>query len=183
MAGYGFTPVKHLAGGTIRTVEYKILDAYAANLFTGDHVILHTDGTINVGSATSSTNIGVFGGCKYTNTDGEIVYNRMWPTATVSTDAVAYVWDDPNILYQCQADQDSTALLSTDIGDGFRVVATAGSTVTKQSGFVLDSSTNGTVFRFVDPATSDGAYTASGTTMDVYVRFLDHLHIAATAVA
>ncbi len=184
MAGYGFLPAYHAGGGTIRLTEYPILSTYAANIFTGDTVILHTDGTLNVGTASTTTHVGVFAGCQYVDADGNMVFKRYWPTGVTATDPKGYVWDDYSIVFKCQADQVSTALLSTDVGDGFDVVATAGSTVTGSSGFVLNSDAKSVdTFRLVGSAQLDKGYTAAGTTMDVYVRFLDHLHLSLATVS
>ena len=43
----GFTPVKHLSGGTLRAAEYKIASGETESMFTGDLVTLDADGFIS----------------------------------------------------------------------------------------------------------------------------------------
>ena len=65
------------------------------------------------------------------------VYSQYFPSGTTATDIVAYVYDDPYIVYKVQSDGSPA---QTNIGNCADVVAGAGSTVTGQSGFELNSS-------------------------------------------
>lgn len=55
-----------------------------------------------------------------------------------STNRIALVVDDPNVVYEIQAN--GTGMVAADVGANANVVATAGSTTTGQSAFVLDES-------------------------------------------
>ena len=137
-AAFGLTPVRHLSGnGYSRANKYTITSGLAENIFTGDLVIITADGVITPHSATEVNNIGVFAGVSYTASDGSYVYSQYFPTGTTATNIVAYVYDDPYIVYKVQSDG---TVAQTNIGNCADVVAGAGSTVTGQSGFELNSS-------------------------------------------
>ena len=139
-AAVGAKPVRHLTGGVIRATEYKIVKEYAANVFTGDFVKLADTGYVQVGAATNRL-LGVFNGCKYTASNGEVVFKRYWPTGTATLgdgDVTAYVYDDPNIVWAIQS---SGSADFADIGNLADIVAGAGSTSTGQSGFEINGTT------------------------------------------
>ena len=183
MAGYGFIPAYHLMGGVIRPQEMKITTGYNVNIFSGDVITAVDAGTIEAGVvATQSDLIGVFGGVSYVDAGGSQIYSRYWPASTTATAIKAFVYSDPFIVYRAQSDQDTNALLQTTVWSNGDFLATAGSTVTGQSGHVIDSSvfiTNDASpavgnFQLLGSAQVDGAFTAAGTVMDVYVKFAEH---------
>ena len=139
-AAFGAKPVRHLTGGVIRATEYKIVKEYAANVFTGDFVQLAATGYVQVGAATNRL-LGVFNGCKYTASNGEVVFKRYWPTGTATLndgDVTAYVYDDPNIVWAIQS---SGSADFADIGNLADIVAGTGSTSTGQSAFEINGTT------------------------------------------
>ena len=139
-AAFGAKPVRHLTGGVIRATEYKIVKEYAANVFTGDFVQLAATGYVQVGAATNRL-LGVFNGCKYTASNGEVVFKRYWPTGTTTLndgDVTAYVYDDPNIVWAIQS---SGSADFADIGNLADIVAGTGSTSTGQSAFEISGTT------------------------------------------
>lgn len=178
---YGFVPVKHASGGTIRPNEYSIAAAYTTNIFSGDPVALVDGGTIQQGAASSGTGlVGVFYGVSYKKSTGEYVYSRFWDTPTGATEIKAYVYDDPNIIYKVESDQDTTPIAAATVGSNVDFAAGTGSTVTGQSAAYIDSSTNtdgspgAANFRVLGSAELDGSFTSAGTPMDIYVRFNEH---------
>ena len=68
-APFGFRPAKMLGGAPFNNgqTSYGIASGYNTNIFTGDAVELHTDGTVTVGAAGATNLIGVFNGCFYTS--------------------------------------------------------------------------------------------------------------------
>ena len=139
----GAKPLRHNSGGTIRTKEYKIASGSSTNIFTGDFVKLLSTGYIDVAAAGNRL-LGVFAGVRYTASDGTPTFAKYWPASTAtlgSADAIAYVYDDPNIVFAIQGDG---ADAFTQIGNLADIVATAGSTVTGQSKMELDTSDIGT---------------------------------------
>jgi hypothetical protein len=139
----GAKPLRHNSGGTIRSKEYKIASGSSTNIFTGDFVKLLSTGYIDVAAAGNRL-LGVFAGVKYTASDGTPTFSKYWPASTAtlgSEDAIAYVYDDPNIVFAIQGDGTDAF---TQIGNLANIVATAGSTVTGQSKMELDTSDIGT---------------------------------------
>jgi hypothetical protein len=147
-APYGLRPI-NLIGGQVfagSTRQIKIASAYSTNIFFGDIVSIASNGTIekvtNVGSAAdqfpATGVIGVFLGCTYT--DPSLKYklnNQYWPASTVASDAMAYVCDDPDALFQIQA---NAAVAQSGLGLNYPVVQTAGSTTTGNSKIALNAS-------------------------------------------
>jgi len=147
-APYGLRPINLIGGQSFAgsTRQIKIASGYAANIFFGDVVAIGVDGTIvkvtNVGTAADpfpAGVVGVFLGCAYTSPTLKYFLNsQYWPTGTVASDAVAYVCDDPDTLFQIQADD---AVTQTMLGSNFGVNQTAGSTTTGDSKISLDVAT------------------------------------------
>ena len=142
-AAFGLTPVRHLSGnGYSRANVYTIASGLAENIFTGDAVILIAGGTLTPHTAGEVNNIGVFGGVSYTAADGSYVYSQYWPSGTVATNIIAYVYDDPYTVFKVQTAGTSA---QADVGGCGDLVAGAGSTTTGQSGFELSGTvSNGT---------------------------------------
>tara|TARA_Y100001937_G_scaffold124786_1_gene190218 strand:+ start:1942 stop:2493 length:552 start_codon:yes stop_codon:yes gene_type:complete len=133
-AAFGFVPVRHMSGNIPRANKYTITSGLAENIFTGDLCILTADGVITPHTATETNNIGVFAGVSYTASDGSYVYSQFFPTGTSATDIIAYVYDDPYIVYKVQS---AGSPAQTNIGNCADVVAGAGSTNTGNSGFEI----------------------------------------------
>tara|TARA_R100000406_G_scaffold4314_1_gene3074 strand:+ start:2350 stop:2901 length:552 start_codon:yes stop_codon:yes gene_type:complete len=158
---YGFKVLRHMSGNSPRANKYTITSGLAENIFTGDLVILTADGVITPHTATETNNIGVFAGVSYTASDGEYIYSKYWPSGTVATDIVAYVYDDPYIVYRVQS---AGTPAQTNVGNCADVVADAGSTTTGQSGFNLSGTmSNGTatckiIGLWEDPSNSFAQY-------------------------
>ena len=191
---YGLRPI-NLIGGTPfpgGTRSIKIASGYAADIFNGDVVQVHTDGTITK-VTTAGTNaapfpagtVGIFVGCAYTDPTYGFTTRNYWPTGTVADDAVAYVVDDPNTLFMVQADAPvAQALLHTNMG----VNQTAGNTATGNSRVALDVATSAAtatiafkVVGFIDSTTS----TVGDAFTDVIVKFnpSSHAYTAGLGVA
>jgi hypothetical protein len=136
-APFGFVPIRHLsASGSVITGKYTIASGLAENIFNGDLCIIDANGQITPHTATEVNNIGVFGGVSYTASDGSYVYKEYWPSGTTATDIIAYIYDDPFIVYKVQSDGSPA---QTNIGNCADVVAGSGSTTTGQSAFELNS--------------------------------------------
>lgn len=139
----GATPVRHLSGGEIRTNEYSIASGYGTAIFEGDWVALtDADGRNLERAAAAATVVGVFAGCKYVDPSGEIKFSNQWPASQVATEIVAYVFDDPQLVFEMQIDNGT---FNPDIlGEIGNILATAGSTATGRSKEEIDLSTVGT---------------------------------------
>ena len=168
----GLKVVRHARGGLVRPNRYFIASGLASNIFRGDPVIpVNTTKRINVAAAGNRL-IGVFQGVVYENPQGEVKFEKYWPTGqTLKTGGVAeaLVWDDPFTLFEIQH---SGNMLAADIGAFFDVtMATAGNTSTGISGAELDTTTLSTSdgqLRFQDRADRlDNEFGANGKALVV----------------
>ena len=187
-APFGFRPAKMLGGAPFNNgqTSYGIASGYNTNIFTGDAVELHTDGTVTVGAAAATNLIGVFNGCFYTDSTGKPTYSKYWPADTVASDAVAFVIDDPNVVFEAQEDSTNIgASWPANRGSNADLVSThAGSTKTGRSGMELDSSsiTAATAqFRIVDVVSDEYNNDTASANGNYLVRINEGLHYANTA--
>ena len=181
---YGFKPVNEIGGlpyaGSTRQI--KIASGYASNIYYGSVVSIVAAGTIQVVTTNGDNStpfpagtIGVFVGCTYTNpSTKQLTFAQYWPTGTVASDAMAYVVDDYNTLFQVQADGSlaQTALGSNAILAAVQSTST-GSTTTGNSNTALSSTTavtSGYAFRIVDFVESTTSTVGDAYT-DVLVKF------------
>lgn len=127
---FGLRPIRHLGGGQIRASEYSIASAYGTGIFTGNVVQLTGTGrNIEIAEAGNVDNIGVFAGCRYVDSTGKQQFSQFWPASTTATDIVAMVYDDPDIVFEVQAD----SIAAGDVSALADWVVGSGSTVTGQS--------------------------------------------------
>ena len=186
-APYGLKAVNLVGGqpyaGSTRLV--KIASGYASNIFNGSVVSVVAAGTVEIvnelgtnASQFPAGTLGVFVGCSYTDpSTKQKLFSQYWPTGTVAADAVAYVIDDPDVVFQIQADD---TLAQTALGINIPVVnPTAGSTTTGNSTMAADASaiavTDTLAFKiidFVDSTTSS----VGDTYTDVLVKFNPKSH-------
>lgn len=112
-APFGLRPVYH-PSGSIRPVAVQIASAYPANIFQYSPVnYVAASGTIALAAATARA-VGAFMGVEYTPSDGRRRYSNMWPANQVATEIVAYITQDPFIIYEVQA---NGSLAQDDIGE------------------------------------------------------------------
>ena len=156
----GFVPAYHMSGGTIRPSEFAIASATDASIFSGD-VVLLSSGYVIQGTATGAP-LGVFAGVEYQKTDGSVVFSNTWTadTATLgSADAKAYVYADPDIVYEAQGSATPT---QATVGTTNTITTTAGSSTTGRSAEGVTATTSSgiaTVVGFVQrPNNAIGQY-------------------------
>jgi len=139
-APYGARPVDTLgATGFVNKIrQIKIASGYGTAIFYGDFVKLVNTGTVEKDTGTTTlTPVGIFVGCFYTDPNSnQPTYSQYWPASTVASDAVAYVIDDPSVVFQMQADD---TLAQTALGNNAAVVQTAGSVSIGNSKNALDA--------------------------------------------
>ena len=116
-APFGFRPAYNPIG-LDRAKKYTIATGYTTPLYEGMPVVLDTNGTLTVG-ATGVDLIGVFAGCEYIDANGKPNVSTYWPGTAGATNIVAWVYDDPNNVYEVQA---SGAVPQTAIGDQSDVI-------------------------------------------------------------
>jgi len=145
-AAFGMKPVRMIGGApyTGGQSRYRIAANYGTSIFQGDMVAQVTGGTVEVHADGGTVPVvGVFNGCQYTDpTSGEQVYSNYYPASTNASDIIAFIIDDPNVVYEVQAD---AAFPVADLFGNFDIVyTTAGSTLTGISGAELEVSTGAT---------------------------------------
>ena len=160
---YGLRPVKMLDNSPYNgaTRLYRIASAYNTNIFYGDVVKLVTGGTVERDTADAAmTPIGVFMGCTFTDPGtSQPTFKQYWPASTVASDAMAYVVDDPNVLFKVAVVSSGTTMSSlaiTDIGANLQMVDNTGSTTTGNSKIAANATsatTNTFPLRVVDVVT------------------------------
>ena len=190
-APYGLRPVKRADGMPYAgaTSQYLIDPAgEATNLFYGQVVIIGADGFIALATGTGSdltTNsisgttgvgaIGVFVGCEYVNSSGQLVQAQYYPSGTANGGTIkAYVVDDPNVLFQAQLDgSGAQTVIGTNTFFATAQTTSTGSTSTGNSTSALDATvqTAAAAFRIVAHVSP-----ASDAFPDVLVKFNPGAH-------
>jgi len=185
---YGLKPVKHAKGGIVRTNNFSGVNGYRiaatapSAFFEGDLVTFSAGNIVtDMGAASPGAVVGVFWGAEYVdNSTGEVKFVRSIPASTVAKDKYkVYVYDDPDIIFQIEADQAATAIAAADVGKNVQIVASpTGSAITHKSGLVADSSTKATTNTFpltiLGSAELDDSFTSAGTSMDILVKINTH---------
>ena len=186
---YGFKPINLIGGQPYAgsTRQIKIASGYASNIFNGSIVSIVAGGTVEMVTTNGDDStgfpagtVGVFVGCSYTDPNTkQKLFSQYWPTGTVASDAVAYFVDDPDCLFQVQADG---AVTQADLGQNTHLAAvqstSTGSTTTGNSDTAVTATTgttSGWAFRIVDfvdgpDSTVGDAYT------DLIVKFNPDSH-------
>ena len=66
----------------------------------------HRRGKAAVTTSVVAGTVGIFVGCSYTDPGtGQPTFNQFFPASTAADDIMAYVVDDPKLLFQMQADE------------------------------------------------------------------------------
>jgi hypothetical protein len=176
-AAFGFKPTRHLTGGRIRTEEYAIAANHGTSIFNGQVVEAVAGGGIEQAAAGDTQQIGVFGGCFFTDpSTSKPTFKAFYPASTNASDIVASVFVDPYIVYEAQHDGTGTAAMNNS---AFDFVGTSGSTLSGQSTSEIDTSTSGTSGGFKqigiskDPDNSD----TSSANVNAYVVFNTGEHV------
>lgn len=146
-APFGFRPSYHNSG-QMRPKAYTIASTYAANIFQGDPVKLVDTGVIQLGTSDGTRSgtvdgislLGIFAGCQYNDSTGRPVVSPFWPTGATGTDIVAWVYDDPETLFDVQYNNPSAGTtVQTAVGEecDWTVASPGGSTSTGLSTCLL----------------------------------------------
>lgn len=139
-APFGFRPSFHNSG-QMRPKAYTIASTYAANIFQGDPVKLTDNGVVQLGTSDGTRSgtvdgislLGIFAGCQYRDAGGRPVVSPFWPSGATGTEIVAWVYDDPETLFDVQYDNPSAGTtVQTAVGEecDWTVASPGGSTAT-----------------------------------------------------
>ena len=192
---FGLRPIGRLDSGSLEIMrQYPIASAYGTAIAAGDVVKFVDNGTTTTiakedGTGDTSTELniaGIFMGVSYTDPNtSQKTFSTLYPASTTASDIMAYVVDDPNVLFTIQADG-----APTNTGDvymkNFALVQTAPNTSLKISRVALDISSQNTdpqlPIRVVDYLGGD-AGDEKGTAFPVLVcKFNYHQHTTTTGV-
>jgi hypothetical protein len=148
---------------------------------TSDGVVqLGTSDGTRTGTTDGITLLGVFAGCQYLDSSGKPTISPFWPSGTTGTEIVAWVYDDPETLYDVQyanPGTPGTTSVQTAVGAqcDWRVASPGGSTSTGLSTTWL-TATQTTQGQF---QITGFAYDINDSLTDAYVNVTVRLNEAA----
>ena len=188
-APFGLRPVGKL-GSNIQnagTTQYRIASGYGTAIYKGDLVILVTaTGTLNVAAGTSTDIVGVFNGCFYNDpTTQKPTWKNYYPGSISPSvgNIDAFVYDDPNKLFEIQAEGSLT--YAAAVGKNIDTQYTAGATINGQSKVELqdESPTAATKqLRIIGPSQDPENSDLSSANSNWIVRINESVYQRATGV-
>lgn len=160
---FGLRPVYHPSGlGRATAYNGGISTGFATDLYQGTPVALATTGLLAI-AANGADMIGAFAGVEYTDANGRRQFSKRWIASTAATEIIAYVYDDPEIVYEAQVNGSAA---QTAVGDQANFSAVAGLLVgsgnntTQLSTMALDSTLAGAgaqgMLRIIDKSPAIG---------------------------
>ncbi len=136
---------------------YRIKSTFTTQIFYGDAVRMWIAGDSSTSSAGYITPwvagdgagsalkilVGIFLGCEYySSSQRQNVRSNFWPGGDASSDATAFVCDDPESQWMVQAGDATNPISQTSVGRTVDILTTPlGNTLTGISGMVLDNPT------------------------------------------
>ena len=143
----GLRPYNRLHGyNSGNMVEFWITNGETEDIFQGDPVIMTATGEIDPMGAIGDANVlGVFMGCSYEDSTGQIRQTNFYNGDVAKDGMVAHVIVDPFQVYKVRIGNSdaNTTMTRGDIGLNYDIEFLAGNTTTGQSGAILDSGTSG----------------------------------------
>tara|TARA_R100000329_G_scaffold112945_1_gene92704 strand:- start:1685 stop:2272 length:588 start_codon:yes stop_codon:yes gene_type:complete len=146
-AAFGLKPSRMMGGGayTGGQSRYRIANNQSGAIFQGDLVKQLTGGTVSRAAASSTVPVvGVFNGVQYTDpTSKEVVFSNHYPGSVAAADIIAFIIDDPDVVFEVQADDTFPV---ADLFGNFDIVdqSTTGDTSSGRSNMELDVTTGAT---------------------------------------
>lgn len=142
-APFGFRPSYHNSG-QMRPKAYTIAATYNTAIFSGDPVKLTDAGVVQLGTSDGSRSgtvdgialLGILAGVQYRDATGKPTISPFWPGAVSgATEIIAWVYDDPETLFDVQYDNPGTPgtdTVQTAVGEecDWTVASPGGSTST-----------------------------------------------------
>lgn len=122
---FGLKPVSH-PSGCVRQSVGTLASGLASDIFQFQPIARLTDGNLSPAAAGARA-IGVFIGIEYTDSEGKRHLTNRWVASTVATEIVVYYTEDPDIVYEVQA---NATLSQAAIGDQYDWSAPGGSALT-----------------------------------------------------
>lgn len=171
-APFGFQAIRRVDGASWsgNVSVRKIAAANTHYFFKGDPVASLTTGYIDVvapGSLPGTKQIaGIFVGCEYLSVaKGYVTWSPMFPGGDTTTDVIAYIIDDPNVLFAVQSNNSNTT--ATAMG-----ISYIGNNISYASVNTIGTSTAGNTLNGISGVYID-QYTASDTIADLPFHVYD----------
>jgi hypothetical protein len=180
-ASFGLKPVRMIGGSPYNGGQsrYRIAANYGTAIYQGDLVMQVTGGGVEIHAVGGTVPlIGVFNGCSYTDpTSGEQVFKNYYPASTNASDILANIIDDPNTVFEIQADE---AFPVADLLGNFDTIKTnSGSTDTGISGDEVDVSTGATTatlpLKVIDISQDPNNSDVASSNTNVYAVIQNHV--------
>ena len=180
-ASFGLRPVRMMGGSPYSGGQsrYRIAANYGTAIHQGDMVMQVTGGTVEIHADGGTVPIvGVFNGCQFTDpTTGEQVFKNHYPASTNASDIIAFIVDDPNVVFEVQA---NAAFPIADLFGNFDIIYTnSSSTLSGVSGAELDVSTGATTaglpLKCIDISQDPDNSDVSSTNTNVLVVIQNHI--------
>ena len=192
-AAFGYRPVGKVGSGVNNggTTLNTIVDNYATSIFKGDHV-MQSGGYVIAGTASGSTNLGVFNGCFYIDpTSKKPTWSNYYSQVNVtasgsisgSTNIDASIYADPYYLFEVQCDG---TIAKTDIGKNTESILGTSSTVNGLSVTEISSGAEATTAALQvkivgitkDPENDD----ASSANANWHIMWNEHVKFSSTGI-
>ena len=144
-AAFGLRPLKSVGQGDDSTgmSSHKIDAGDASIVYQGSPVVAAL-GYVDIATAAAIPNMGAFWGCFYNDpTTLKPTFKNYYPgsiTPPASKDIEAFVYDNPNQMFEIQSDNDGASTLA-DIFSNADMINFGGSTLNGVSNSELDDST------------------------------------------
>jgi len=198
---YGLKAVNLIGGlpyaGSTR--ELKLDPAgYGTNIYAGSMVYVKASGYVEIATATGAdattngmpvgtANTGIVGVCtgfSYTNSQGQTIFGQYYPANSLN--GVAYVVDDPNVVFQVQsAGTVAQSALGLNIAMSVGAVSTGSATTGNSTGSVVagaSGSTTTAVFRIIGFVDMQGISVVGDAFTDILVKVNPGYHSYTNAV-
>jgi hypothetical protein len=185
-APYGFQPINRI-GGNPYAGSTRLIPVDSGAMFDGDLVEMLAAGkckVIDSGSAAPHA-VGVCVGVQYVNSTGQTVQAQYAPASGV-TDVMAYVVDDPTVLFKVvsvSADTTIAPLGRTAVGQNTSVVKNAGNTATGNSAQAISTTTDDTAtlpIRIIDVVSETA--TGANAFVELIVKINTHSYNNTTGI-
>ena len=145
-AAFGLRPLKTVGQQDDSTgfSSHTIVAAEASAMYQGSVVNATTTGYVDISANDAELNLGAFWGCFYVDpTTLKPTFKNYYPgsiTPPSSKDIEAFVYDNPNQMFEIQSDNDGASTLA-DVFSNADFVNFGGSTLNGVSNSELDDST------------------------------------------
>ena len=144
-AAFGLRPLKSVGQGDDSTgMSSHAIDAGDASVIYQGSPVIAAAGYVDIATAGAVPNMGAFWGCFYVDpTTLKPTFKNYYPgsiTPPSSKDIEAFVYDNPNQMFEIQSDNDGASTLA-DIFSNADMVNFGGSTTNGVSNTELDDST------------------------------------------